>query len=146
MSSKLPITWKTVQLKPISNKYDVWTLGAITKDGKLVLIDRFLPKFIKIDRKLVNVWYFICIHECIEFEKLQLGFSYDDSHKYATEQENDALVAHGIDPNVYNRELAKYIDKAWMRQGKKLHRDMHLKQVEDYPDIVEKLRKLEPKS
>jgi hypothetical protein len=88
----------------ISREFDVPYLAGYSRDGRIIYIDRHLPKTLKWRGRRHGIDRFIALHEIVEKSLLdELRLHYLHAHQIALRTEQAAVRAAGIPWRVYDR-------------------------------------------
>jgi hypothetical protein len=88
----------------ISRDFDVPYLAGYSRDGRVIYIDRHLPKTLKWRGHRHGIDRFIALHEIVEKSLLdELRLHYLHAHQIALRTEQAAVRAAGIPWRVYDR-------------------------------------------
>ena len=104
--------WRDVR---IVASYWVPLLGGTARDWdkRTVYFDCRFPRHLSIGGKLVDVWRYVLIHECVERALMDdLGLPYALAHTFATTAERAAVEADGHSWNDYTLALRPWIKLA----------------------------------
>ena len=90
------------RIRCIDRTYDIPYIAGYSRDGRVIFIDRHLPRSFSTWTKRVQVDPFIATHEIIEKALLdQLGLHYLHAHQIALRTERAAVEAAGISWRAY---------------------------------------------
>lgn len=95
--------------------YDVGLLGSSSKSGADVYVDRSFAAAVRAGKVLVNgkpfPYFFkaLEIHEKVEKQLEDLGWSYTDAHRYATKLENAFVESKGFKAKDYQAAYKPWI-------------------------------------
>jgi len=121
----------------IDAKHDVPYLGGTNLTGKVVYIDRSLPKRLDVGGRKINVWKYIAAHEQAEKPLMDGGEKYQTAHRHATAVEKATVKADGIDWKKYCAALRPYILKAEEERDPKLPADLNPQPYVDSHESVD---------
>ena len=93
----------------INKDFNVKYLAGMSKDRSTVYIDKGLDETVNVDGKEVDPVPYLAIHECTEAWHMDQGEDYQTAHKYASDAEQVAVEADGIDWHKYNAALEPFI-------------------------------------
>jgi len=94
----------------IDRSYDIPYIAGYSTDGKTIYIDKDLPEQLEIEDKKYNVDPFLILHESVEKSLLkELDLDYQLAHQIALRAEIAAVKAAGIDIDIYNEFMKKYV-------------------------------------
>jgi len=119
-------------------------LAGYSLDGRIVYIDKRLPRFLKLkDGRVIGVDKYLCVHESWEkFYEDRYGYKYQAAHEFATGKEREAVEADGIPWVEYQNYMKRMVRKLMKFTGPLPH-DLDLKPERDYHDIklLEKIKR-----
>jgi hypothetical protein len=92
------------RVQAVNHDYDIPYIAGYSDDGRIVYIDRHLPRSFRWLMKTVRVEPFLLAHEIVEKALLdQLRLHYLHAHQIAVRAERDAVKAAGVPWWVYQR-------------------------------------------
>ena len=96
--------------KKLDRAHDIPYLAGYSRDGKIIYIDRHMPKTMKFDGREVDTDRYLILHEEVEKTLIdQLNLHYLHAHQIATRAEQAAVRAAGIEWRDYDRFMQKYV-------------------------------------
>src|SRR4051794_33389476 len=85
------------RIRKIDRTHDIPYIAGYSRDGKIIFIDRHLPRSFTHWMKAVRVDPFLATHEIVEKALLdQLRLHYLHAHQIAARAERDAVKAAGV--------------------------------------------------
>jgi hypothetical protein len=97
------------RVRMVNRDYDVPYIAGYSVDGKIIFIDRHLPKTFRWLLKSVRVDPFLLTHEIVEKALLdELRLHYLHAHQIALRAERDAVKAAGVSWWAYQRFMKSY--------------------------------------
>ena len=106
------LTWSKPlrrRVRRVSHDYDIPYIAGYSVDGKIIFIDRHLPRTIRWLLKTVRVEPFLLTHEIVEKALLdELRLHYLHAHQIAMRAERDAVKAAGVSWWAYQSFMKKH--------------------------------------
>ena len=123
------------RVKKLDRAHDVPYLAGYSLDGKIVYIDRHMPRAFKFRGRSIDTDRFLILHEEVEKTLIdQLGLHYLHAHQIATRAEQAAVRAAGITWRDYDRFMQKYVKTIGDERLTKVPQDLDLKPYRDEHD------------
>lgn len=129
----------------INRQYECPYLAGSSKSGKIVYIDKRLPKKLKLKSgRIINTDKYLNVHERVEKIKTDAGYSYQYAHELATAAERKAVEADKIPWDEYQNYMLGEVKKLQHLDGP-VPKDMDLKPEKDSGDtkMTEKVKELQ---
>ena len=119
----------------LDRSHDVPYLAGYNRNGKIIYIDRHLPKTFTYRGKKVAVDRYLVMHEAVEKTLIdELDLHYQHAHQIATRAEEAAVRADRISWRAYDRFMQRYIKTAASERLTRVPRDLDLKPYRDEHD------------
>jgi hypothetical protein len=94
----------------LDRAHDIPYLAGYSKDGKIIYIDRHLPRFFTFKGRKIAVDRYLVLHEAVEKTLLdELGLHYQHAHQIATRAEEAAIRADNIGWREYDRFMQRFV-------------------------------------
>ncbi len=123
------------RVKNLDRKHDIPYLAGYSLDGKIIYIDRHMPKSFKFRGRTIETDRFLILHEEVEKTLIdQLGLHYLHAHQIATRAEEAAVRAAGVEWRAYDRFMQKYVKHIGDERLTKVPKDLDLKPYRDEHD------------
>lgn len=123
------------RVKKLDRAHDVPYLAGYSLDGKIVYIDRHMPRAFKFSGRSIDTDRFLILHEEVEKTLIdQLGLHYLHAHQIATRAEQAAVRAAGVAWRDYDRFMQKYVKTIGDERLTKVPKDLDLKPYRDEHD------------
>ena len=123
------------RVKKLDRKHDIPYLAGYSLDGKIIYIDRHMPKSFKFRGRVIETDRFLILHEEVEKTLIdQLGLHYLHAHQIATRAEEAAVRAAGVEWHDYDRFMQKYVKHIGDERLTKVPKDLDLKPYRDEHD------------
>jgi hypothetical protein len=123
------------RVKTLDRKHDIPYLAGYSLDGKIIYIDRHMPKSFKFRGRIIETDRFLILHEEVEKTLIdQLGLHYLHAHQIATRAEEAAVRAAGVEWRAYDRFMQKYVKRVGDERLTKVPKDLDLKPYRDEHD------------
>ena len=123
------------RVKNLDRKHDIPYLAGYSLDGKIIYIDRHMPKSFKFRGRVIETDRFLILHEEVEKTLIdQLGLHYLHAHQIATRAEEAAVRAAGVEWRAYDRFMQKYVKHIGDERLTKVPKDLDLKPYRDEHD------------
>lgn len=123
------------RVKVLDRQHDIPYLAGYSKNGKIIYIDRHLPKTFKFRGRDIEVDRYLILHEEVEKTLIdQLGLHYLHAHQIATRAEQAAIRADRISWRDYDRFMQKYVKRIGDERLSKVPADLDLKPYRDEHD------------
>lgn len=124
------------RVKKLDRAHDIPYLAGYSQDGKVIYIDRHMPKMMKVRGREVDTDRFLILHEEVEKTLIdQLDLHYLHAHQIATRAEEAAVRAAGIRWRDYDRFMQKYVKRIGDERLTKVPADLDLKPYRDEHDF-----------
>jgi hypothetical protein len=124
------------RVKKLDREHDIPYLAGYSNDGKIIYIDRHMPKAMKFRGREVETDRFLILHEEVEKTLIdQLGLHYLHAHQIAARAEEAAVRAAGILWRDYDRFMQKHVKTIGDERLKKVPADLDLKPYRDEHDL-----------
>jgi hypothetical protein len=124
------------RVKDLDRKHDIPYLAGYSQDGKIIYIDRHMPRTMKFRGKEIDTDRFLILHEEVEKTLIdQLDLHYLHAHQIATRAEEAAVRAAGIKWRDYDRFMQKYVKHIGDERLTKVPEDLDLKPYRDEHDF-----------
>jgi len=123
------------RVKNLDRKHDIPYLAGYSLDGKIIYIDRHMPKSFKFRGRTIETDRFLILHEEVEKTLIdQLGLQYLHAHQIATRAEEAAVRAARVEWRAYDRFMQKYVKHIGDERLTKVPKDLDLKPYRDEHD------------
>src|SRR5215472_12042526 len=124
------------RVKKLDRDHDIPYLAGYSRDGKIIYIDRHMPRVMKYRGREIDTDRFLILHEEVEKTLIdQLNLHYLHAHQIATRAEEAAVRAAGILWRDYDRFMQKYVKKIGDERLTKVPPDLDLKPYRDEHDF-----------
>jgi hypothetical protein len=124
------------RVKNLDRNHDIPYLAGYSNDGKIIYIDRHMPRSMKFRGREVDTDRFLILHEEVEKTLIdQLNLHYLHAHQIAARAEEAAVRAAGVGWREYDRFMQKYVKKIGDERLKKVPADLDLKPYRDEHDL-----------
>lgn len=132
----LDLSLEAILRKFIVNRdYDIPYLAGYSKNGKIIYIDRHMPKSFVTHGRRVKTDQFLIIHEAIEKTLIdELGLQYQFAHQIALRTEQETVRAHKISWKEYDRFMQAYIKEIGDERLKSVPKNLDFKPYHDEHD------------
>jgi len=121
--------------KTIDRRHDIPYLAGYSRDGKIIYIDRHMPKTMRYAGRDIDTDRYLILHEEVEKTLIdQLGLHYLHAHQIASRAEQAAVRAAGIRWRDYDRFMQKYVKRIGDERLTKVPADLDLKPYRDEHD------------
>ncbi|MGC8710722.1 MAG: hypothetical protein ACP5RF_03925 [Candidatus Micrarchaeia archaeon] len=111
----------------VNTDYDIKYTGGYSKDGKIIYIDRDLPKTLAVDGKDVDLLQSIALHhELVEKWMIDDAYDYQYAHLIATGVEKEYIDSIGVKWESYDAELGKQLRLIYGKKLRKSPRNLDL--------------------
>ena len=121
--------------KKLDRRHDIPYLAGYSLDGKIIYIDRHMPKSFKFRGRTIETDRFLILHEEVEKTLMdQLGLHYLHAHQIATRAEEAAVLAAGLEWSAYDRFMQKFVKRIGDERLTKVPKDLDLKPYRDEHD------------
>lgn len=111
----------------VNTDYDIKYTGGYSKDGKIIYIDRDLPKTITVDNKEVDLVQSVALHhEVVEKWLIDDAYDYQYAHLIATGVEKDYINSLEVKWEDYDTELGKQLRIIYNKKLKKSPKNLDL--------------------
>ena len=123
------------RVKKLDRRHDIPYLAGYSEDGKIIYIDRHMPRSFKFQGRTVDTDRFLILHEEVEKTLIdQLGLHYLHAHQIATRAEQAAVRAAGVNWRDYDRFMQQYVKRIGDERLTKLPQDLDTKPYRDEHD------------
>ncbi len=123
------------RVRKLDRKHDIPYLAGYSLDGKIIYIDRHMPKSFKFRGRTIDTDRFLILHEEVEKTLIdQLGLHYLHAHQIATRAEEAAVRAANVEWHAYDRFMQKYVKRIGDERLTKVPKDLDLKPYRDEHD------------
>jgi hypothetical protein len=127
----------------LDRAHDIPYLAGYSDDGKVIYIDRHLPRSFKSRGRTIFVDRYLVLHEVVEKTLIdELDLHYQHAHQIATRAEEAAIRADGVGWREYDRFMQKWVKHAGDERLTKLPKDLDQKPYRDEHD-ADLLRRME---
>jgi hypothetical protein len=124
------------RVKKLDRAHDIPYLAGYSRDGKIIYIDRHMPRTMKYRGREVDTDRFLILHEEVEKTLIdQLDLHYLHAHQIATRAEEAAVRAAGILWRDYDRFMQKHVKTIGDERLTKVPPDLDLKPYRDEHDF-----------
>jgi hypothetical protein len=123
------------QIKRLDRRHDIPYLAGYSKNGKIIYIDRHMPKSFMFRRRRIKIDPFLILHEAVEKTLMDhLGLRYLHAHQIATRAEQAAVRASGVSWHAYDRFMRMWVKSIGDARVTKIPRDLDRKPYQDEHD------------
>jgi hypothetical protein len=123
------------RVKKFDRRHDIPYLAGYSLDGKVIYIDRHMPRSFKFRGRTIETDRFLILHEEVEKTLMdQLGLHYLHAHQIATRAEEAAVLAAGVEWDAYDRFMQKFVKRIGDERLTKVPKDLDLKPYRDEHD------------
>jgi hypothetical protein len=123
------------RVRKLDRNHDIPYLAGYSLDGKIIYIDRHMPKSFKFRGRAIETDRFLILHEEVEKTLIdQLDLHYLHAHQIATRAEEAAVRAAGVEWRAYDRFMQKYVKRIGDERLTKVPKDLDLKPYLDEHD------------
>jgi hypothetical protein len=132
----------------LDRTHDIPYLAGYSENGKIIYIDRHLPRFFTFKGRRIAVDRYLVLHEAVEKTLLdELGLHYQHAHQIATRAEEAAIRADNIGWREYDRFMQQYVKSIGDERLTKVPPNLDLKPYRDEhdKDLLVRMRKAEGK-
>ncbi len=120
----------------LDRTHDIPYLAGYSNDGRIIYIDRHMPRIMKLGGRETATDRFLILHEEVEKTLIDhLGLHYLHAHQIATRAEQAAVRAAGIRWRDYDRFMQKYVKRIGDERLRKVPADLDLKPYRDEHDL-----------
>jgi hypothetical protein len=124
------------RVKNLDRQHDIPYLAGYSNDGKIIYIDRHMPRAMKFRGREIDTDRFLILHEEVEKTLIdQLNLHYLHAHQIAARAEEAAVRAAGVLWRDYDRFMQKYVKRMGDEQLTKVPADLDLKPYRDEHDF-----------
>jgi hypothetical protein len=121
--------------RKVDRKHDIPYVAGYSRDGKVIYIDRHMPKTMKYDGREIDTDRYLILHEEVEKTLIdQLDLHYLHAHQIASRAEQAAVRAAGIRWRDYDRFMQTYVKHIGDERLTKVPADLDLKPYRDEHD------------
>jgi len=119
----------------LDRTWDIPYLAGYSCNGKIIFIDRHLPKSFTSHGKRVFTDQFLILHEAVEKSLLdELGLVYQHAHQIALRAEEAAVRAVGVSWREYDRFMQRFIKDVGHERLNRIPPDLDIKPYRDEHD------------
>jgi len=123
------------RVKKLDRDHDIPYLAGYSKDGKIIYIDRHMPKSFRYQGREINTDRYLILHEEVEKTLIdQLNLHYLHAHQIASHAEQAAVRAAGINWRDYDRFMQENVKLIGDERLSKVPADLDLKPYRDEHD------------
>src|SRR5215469_16070408 len=123
------------RVKKLDRDHDIPYLAGYSKDGKIIYIDRHMPKSFRYQGREINTDRYLILHEEVEKTLIdQLNLHYLHAHQIASHAEQAAVRAAGINWRDYDRFMQENVKLIGDERLTKVPPDLDLKPYRDEHD------------
>jgi len=123
------------RVKKLDRSHDIPYLAGYSNDGKIIYIDRHMPKSFRYKGREIETDRFLILHEEVEKTMIdQLNLHYLHAHQIATRAEQAAVRAAGITWRDYDRFMQKNVKTIGDERLTKVPPDLDFKPYRDEHD------------
>jgi hypothetical protein len=124
------------RVRKLDRAHDIPYLAGYSRDGKIIYIDRHMPRSMKYRGREIDTDRFLILHEEVEKTLIdQLDLHYLHAHQIATRAEEAAVRAAGILWRDYDRFMQKHVKTIGDERLTKVPPDLDLKPYRDEHDF-----------
>jgi hypothetical protein len=121
--------------KKVDRKHDIPYVAGYSQDGKIIYIDRHMPRTMKYDGREIGTDRYLILHEEVEKTLIdQLNLHYLHAHQIASRAEQAAVRAAGIRWRDYDRFMQENVKHIGDERLTKVPADLDLKPYRDEHD------------
>jgi hypothetical protein len=119
----------------LDRDHDIPYVAGYSVDGRVIFIDRHMPKSFVYKSRRVLTDRFLIMHEAVEKALMQmLGMHYLHAHQIALRAEQAAVRAEGVDWHAYDDFMQEYIKDIGHEQLSKVPNTLDLTPYRDFHD------------
>jgi hypothetical protein len=123
------------RVKNLDRNHDIPYLAGYSRDGKIIYIDRHMPKSFRYQGRDINTDRYLILHEEVEKTLIdQLNLHYLHAHQIASRAEQAAVRAAGINWRDYDRFMQENVKLIGDERLTKVPADLDLKPYRDEHD------------
>ena len=123
------------RVKNLDRKHDIPYLAGYSTDGKVIYIDRHMPRMMRYEGRDVDTDRYLILHEEVEKTLIdQLNLHYLHAHQIASRAEQAAVRAAGISWSAYDDFMHKNVKHIGDERLTKVPADLDLKPYRDEHD------------
>jgi ribosomal protein S18 acetylase RimI-like enzyme len=120
----------------LDREHDIPYLAGYSRDGKIIYIDRHVPKTFTYRGREVRVDPYLILHEAVEKTLIdELGLAYQHAHQIALRAEQALVRSTGVSWREYDRVMQSCIKEAGDEGLARLPADLDLKPYRDEEDL-----------
>lgn len=121
----------------INRDYDIPYLAGYSKNGKVIYIDRHMPKSFVTRGRRIKTDRFLILHETLEKILIdKLGLHYQEAHQIALHAEQDAVRADKISWREYDNFMQAYIKEIGDERLVRIPKNLDIKPYRDENDLA----------
>lgn len=119
----------------LDRRYDIPYLAGYSKNGKIMFIDRHMPRIFNWRGRKIHTDRYLILHEAVEKTLIdELGLHYQLAHQIALRAEQAAVRADKISWTAYDRFMQKYIKEIGDERLTKVPANLDTKPYRDEHD------------
>jgi hypothetical protein len=123
------------RVKKLDRNHDIPYLAGYSNDGKIIYIDRHMPKSFRYQGRDIDTDRYLILHEEVEKTLIdQLNLHYLHAHQIASRAEQAAVRAAGVNWRDYDRFMQKNVKLIGDERLTKVPTDLDLKPYRDEHD------------
>jgi hypothetical protein len=123
------------RVKRLDRKHDIPYLAGYSRDGKVIYIDRHMPKVMRYQGRDIDTDRYLILHEEVEKTLIdRLNLHYLHAHQIALRAEQAAVRAAGISWSAYDDFMQKNVKLVGDERLTKVPADLDLKPYRDEHD------------
>jgi hypothetical protein len=121
----------------VDRGWDIPYLAGYSRAGRVIYIDRHLPRTFRYRGRRVRIDPFMIIHEAVEIALLdKMALEYQDAHLLALMAERSAVEACGVSWAPYQQFMLGHIKRAGNKRLRRVPRHLHLTPYLDEQDMA----------
>jgi len=119
----------------LNRKYDIPYLAGYSKSGKIIYIDRHMPRSFIYKGHVIKTDKYLILHEAVEKTLIdKLGLPYQFAHRIALRVEEAAVRADKVSWKAYDNFMQTYIKTIGDERVKRIPKNLDLKPYRDEHD------------
>jgi hypothetical protein len=123
------------RVKKLDRNHDIPYLAGYSNDGKIIYIDRHMPKSFRYQGREIDTDRYLILHEEVEKTLIdQLNLHYLHAHQIASRAEQAAVRAAGVNWRDYDRFMQKNVKHIGDERLTRVPADLDLKPYRDEHD------------
>jgi hypothetical protein len=124
------------RVKKLDRNHDIPYLAGYSRDGKIIYIDRHMPRSFRYRGRTIETDPFLILHEEVEKTLIdQLDLHYLHAHQIATRAEQAAVRAASVVWRDYDRFMQKFVKTIGDERLTKVPADLDTKPYRDEHDM-----------